>query len=134
MQANLDAWAKLVSTVVAGVSFPGYQFHLSTEGGHLLLRVVFEGPDVTENTETQAGRPWVIEFGAHPHQIVQTCFLALMTSVEHRTRERFLWNGRAVMSPHRTAAHMEAGTPLASMLVGIREAGVPEHRLTKEIK
>lgn len=119
-----EAWAKAVFSVINKCSYPGYAFSVAVEGRLVVLRVVFTGPDVVDGSETQMGRPWVIEFGAHPPQIVQTAFKAVLTSLEHRARESFAYGGRAVMSPHRTPAQM-----LGYPTVGEPESsGVPEHQ------
>jgi hypothetical protein len=108
MLASPEQWLKAVKSVVSGVKYPGYNFVVAIEYGEAVtVRVSYdaiissESGGVTSH-QTMIGRPWVIEFGCHPIQIVQTCFLALLTSIEHRTRESFTWQGMPIMHPHRT--------------------------------
>lgn len=98
MLASPEQWAKSVKSVVKGVRHSGYEFVVAVEfEGAVTLRVRYY-----EGDAYQFGRPWIIEFGCHPIQIVQTCFLALMTSIEHRVREEFTWQGLPIMHPART--------------------------------
>lgn len=94
-----------VYAIVSEVAFPGYRFQVQEDdsGGVIrtMVRVVYEEPDVmTGVRETQEGRWWLINHGWAPGQIVQTCFKAVLTSLEHRGREHFTWRGRAVLQPH----------------------------------
>lgn len=46
------------------------------------------------------GRKWYISPHMTDGEIVQTVFKALMTAVEHETREQFLFKGVAIFDPH----------------------------------
>jgi hypothetical protein len=43
---------------------------------------------------------WTFPAGQTNGQIVQTCFKAILTSLEHRAREHFLWKNKPIMQPH----------------------------------
>ncbi|MFT3671328.1 hypothetical protein [Aestuariivirga sp.] len=46
------------------------------------------------------GRKWYISPNMTDGEIVQTVFKALLTAVEHETREQFLFKGVAIFDPH----------------------------------
>jgi hypothetical protein len=103
-----DIWLDPVD-VVKHVNFPGYKFNVrpveddpeSDYYEHAFIQVEYVEPDVmTGVPETQRGRIWVIEPNWGITQIVQTCFKALLTSLEHRGREHFSYQGKAVLMPH----------------------------------
>ena len=50
--------------------------------------------------EKQKTREWLIPADSDKSQIVQTAFKCLMTSLEHRGREWFLYRGKSVFGPH----------------------------------
>lgn len=89
--------------VLTKLTFPGYTFDFGIENGNMYVRVKYDEPDVFKGTnETQYGRKWWIEPDNDEMQFTQTCFKALLTSLEHRARENFLYDGRPLMHPHRT--------------------------------
>ena len=97
-----------IMAVVDQVAFPGYRFDVGFLGPgpdrktvHYFLDVAYNEPDVmTGVVEEQRGRKWAFPEGQTEGQIVQTCFKAIMTSLEHRAREHFLFRGRPVLQPH----------------------------------
>jgi hypothetical protein len=91
-----------VGHIVSQVRFPGYLFRFSPLGEFFAVQVEYDEPDVhTGLPARQVGRLWVFPRGQTTDQIVQTCFKAVLTSMEHRVRETFTWRGKAVMVPHR---------------------------------
>ncbi len=50
--------------------------------------------------EPQKSRKWEISQYATDSEIVQTCFKAVMTAMEHEIREHFKFQGEAVFGPH----------------------------------
>jgi hypothetical protein len=54
--------------------------------------------DTGKKTE-QHTHKWLISTYATKGEIVQTCFKLVMTSMEHRAREGFLYRGRRVFGP-----------------------------------
>jgi len=92
-----------LKAIAAKVEFPGYIFDIRLEKGVCLVRIKYDEPDVfTGVNETQYGRDWKIEDNWDGMQLVNTLFKALLTSLEHRARENFLYNRRPIMHPHRT--------------------------------
>ncbi len=91
-----------IADIVDKIAFPGYTFLVDTVAGRLYsIRVRYVEPDVMSGVpEEQNGRQWVIPEGQTRGQIVQTCFKAILTSLEHRAREHFLYRGKPVLQPH----------------------------------
>lgn len=83
-------------------------------GGHLIgeifgqdvydplwLQVQYHEADIyTKEVEIQKGRRWLIEEDATVEQVLQTILKALLTSAEHRIRERFLYRNVRIFGPH----------------------------------
>jgi len=85
------------------ITFPGYTFELGEQNGNMFVRVKYNEPDVfTGVNETQYGRKWWLEPENDEMQFIQTCFKALLTSLEHRARENFKYDGLPINFPHRT--------------------------------
>lgn len=85
------------------VKFEDYTFFLAEHGERLYLQVRYLEPDVDGNTdapEIQHGRKWDVSRHATPSELVQTAFKAVLTSMEHRAREHFLYRGERVFGPH----------------------------------
>ena len=90
-----------VRRIVDEVKFPGYSFAVESLGDHVYVQVYYNEPDVMSGVvEEQRGRKWLLPPGQVVGQIVQTCFKAILTSLEHRAREHFLWRGKPVLEPH----------------------------------
>ncbi len=91
-----------VLEIVEKLAFQGYEFILDTLGlDRLSLRVRYWEPDVmTGVIEDQLSREWVFPHGQTVGQLVQTAFKAILTSLEHRAREHFLFRGKPVLQPH----------------------------------
>lgn len=99
---NLEQEFALVEELVSLVTYPGYDLHVGRLGDHLFIQAFYVEPDVdTGDMTVQACRKWAFPAGQSEDQIVNTCFKAILTSMEHRTREHFRYQGVAVMGPHR---------------------------------
>lgn len=96
-----DDFGRLM-TIMENVKFPGYVFEYGMLTQKLFfVRVFYREPDVMSGvTEDQRGRIWPIPAESTTGQVVQTCFKAILTSLEHRAREHFLYRERPVMQPH----------------------------------
>lgn len=91
-----------IRDIVAECGFPDYTFAVFVDGrGAWYLQAAYLEPDVnTGEMEQQATRRWFLSPEATKSEIVQTVFKCAMTSMEHKTREWFLYRGRAVFGPH----------------------------------
>lgn len=90
-----------VSSVVNRIQFPGYKFILNyvPEGYHVHVQY-HENDVMTGVNEEQNGRKWYFPYEQSEGQIIQTCFKAILTSLEHRAREHFTYKGKAILQPH----------------------------------
>lgn len=61
----------------------------------------------------QRGRKWLLLPGQTVGQIVQTCFKAVLISLEYRARELFLWRGKPVLQPHMDLEKVSEALPSA---------------------
>jgi hypothetical protein len=92
-----------VAKLLPHVRFPGYNLHVVRGFDAVYVYVTYTEPDVQSGVdETQQSRRWVIEPEWNEGQILQTVFKALLTSMEHRTREHFTYDGFAVLNPHQS--------------------------------
>lgn len=117
MPEKIDRWALEYGWLLRLVSFlhfPGYEFKVSPLGEDFVLQVSYVEPDVmTGVPETQEGRRWLFPSGQTAGQVVQTAFKAVLTSLEHRAREHFLYMGKPVLQPHLDIEALWASLPKA---------------------
>jgi hypothetical protein len=95
-----------IQDIVDGVTctmFPTWKLELHVLRGHIFLVVHETDGRDTFNDEpvTWTGRKWLIEQTMTETQIVNTCFKAYETAIEHEFRELFRYRGRPVYNPHR---------------------------------
>ena len=79
-----------------------YTFVVLEDGrGAWYLQASYHDSDViTGKSELQLTRRWFVSPEMTKSEIVQTAFKCVMTSMEHRAREWFLYRGRSVFGPH----------------------------------
>jgi hypothetical protein len=84
------------------VPIPGYEFHTEYEGTTAFIHATYmEADTVSGAIEEQRTREWVIDMlKASRSQVVATCFKCVITSMEHKTREWFLYRDKAIYQPH----------------------------------
>lgn len=92
----------VAKAIVAFCSYPEYTLTVSTSrtGAVYLQASYFEADTLTGEKEIQSTRRWSLSPAMSKSEIVATAFKCVLTSMEHRTREWFLYNGRAVYQPH----------------------------------
>lgn len=61
----------------------------------ITLRVSFK-----DGQESWNSRKWIISRHATDSEIIQTAFKCVLTAEEHETREKFLYDGVAILGPH----------------------------------
>lgn len=87
--------------IVDRINFPQYNFDVEPIEDEFYIQVYYNEADILTGTvEEQKGRKWVFPAGQTEGQIVQTCFKAVLTSLEHRCREHFTYDNKLVMQPH----------------------------------
>ena len=88
--------------ILKDVQCDEYTFVCTTkpDGCVFLLAEYYEQCIVTKKVEKQKTRKWYISPYATTSEIVQTAFKCILTSMEHRTREMFLYKGKRIFGPH----------------------------------
>lgn len=90
-----------VRAVLALCEFPPYHFETYSYPGPTYLRAIYEDPDIyTGEMKTQHTRKWLLSEHMTDSEIVLTAFKCVLTSMEHRTRERFTYKGARIFGPH----------------------------------
>lgn len=81
---------------------PPYTFQVLTDGrGDRYLQGSYMEEDIyTGAKEVQLTRRWFISPFQTKSEFVQTVFKCVITSMEHRVREHFLYQNERVFSPH----------------------------------
>lgn len=81
--------------------FPPYQFVLYGFSGPVYLQAKYDDPDIyTGVMKPQHTRKWLLSPHMTDSEIVLTAFKCVLTSMEHRTRERFTYKGARIFGPH----------------------------------
>lgn len=84
------------------VKFLDYKFVVTeTQRGEVYLRGEYDEPDTyTSKPALQHTRRWLLSPHMTDSEIVQTLFKCCITSMEHRTREAFQFQGARIFGPH----------------------------------
>ena len=96
-------WIDKAKEILAECLFPDYTFKVETSshtGAVYLQATYLEADTVTGKVEEQLTRRWFLSPNMGRSEIVGTAFKCIITSMEHRTREWFLYRGRAIYQPH----------------------------------
>ena len=98
----MNDWIDKAKEYVAECSYPDYTFKIgiSRTSAIYLQATYLEADTVTGNVETQFTRRWSLSPEMGKSEIVATAFKCILTSMEHRTREWFLYRGKAIYQPH----------------------------------
>lgn len=90
-----------MTLVLASVEFPGTKFIIKNGPDEPYLQLRMEGRcNVTGSPLEWTSRKWKLSEFMTKSELVQTAFLAVMTAIEHETREQFRYKGRAIFGPH----------------------------------
>lgn len=82
------------------------------QGFALLYATYLERDTVTQEVSRQETRKWYMSLlDTTPDQVVSTAFKCIMTSMEHRAREWFLYKGAPIYQPHQGVEELLAITP-----------------------
>lgn len=96
-------WIQKAIAAVCECEFPDMELSVkksSATGSVYLQGEYLEADTVTGKMETQYTRRWVLSPAMSKSEIVSTAFKCVLTSMEHRVREWFLYKGRAIYQPH----------------------------------
>ena len=87
--------------IVGDIQFPEYELMVVRRGEDLVLYARYWDADiVTGKLTEQKTRKWLLSWHMVPSEVVQTAFKCIMTSMEHRVREHFLYKEQRVFGPH----------------------------------
>jgi hypothetical protein len=96
MMTRIDA-----TRILEDVSFAGWGFRVLNDNSQLILQVVFRAACARTGEDTAcSGRKWRLSPHMTKSEVVQTAFKAILTAVEHETREKFLYRGQSIFGPH----------------------------------
>lgn len=95
-------WIEKAKEILSECAFPDYTFKIdvSRTGATYLQATYLEADTLTGDKELQYTRRWFLSPEMNRSEIVSTAFKCIITSMEHRTREWFLYAGRAIYQPH----------------------------------
>lgn len=87
--------------VLSRVHFNDWRFIVHSEDSSPYLQIEVGGKcNVTSEPLQWKGRKWKLSVWMTDGEIVGTAFKAVMTALEHETREQFLYRGAAVYDSH----------------------------------
>lgn len=90
-----------ISAILDECRFGDWEFALRSDDDRPYLQVEFNAPCTTTGAaESWRSRKWFLSRHMTKSEIVQTAFKAVLTAVEHETRERFRYCGEAIFGPH----------------------------------
>lgn len=92
-----------IEEVLKDVSFQDWRFEVRSFAGSsvLYLQIWAAGPcNTTGEPLAWGGRKWHLSRHMTRSEIVMTAFKAVMTAVEHETRETFRYKGVSIFDPH----------------------------------
>jgi hypothetical protein len=93
-QAGLEA-------IVRNVNFMDRVLWVGKMGHGFYIQVQYnEACVVTGKITRQKARKWYVSPFSTETEVIETCFKAVRTSMEHVVREHFTYRGRRVYSPH----------------------------------
>lgn len=101
-----------LQVILDQVTFQGEKFVILPKGDGFLIQLQYMEADINipgSPPTLQKARKWYVSSHSTESEVVQTCLLACLTSMEHRTREHFLYRGHRLYSPHiNVKAHIGA--------------------------
>lgn len=88
----LSAYA--IQGILKGINYKDWTF-IFHDSPPWWLQVRFEADGALQH-----GRKWLLSEHMTAGEIVQTAFKAVLTAEEHEAREKFLFRGSTIFSPH----------------------------------
>lgn len=97
--------------VLKDVKFKDWTFHVESRPvydptitavtyAHYLQVRFMEKDTYGDGESMQSGRKWILSEHMKRSEVVTTAFKAIMTAIEHETRETFRYKGRTIFGPH----------------------------------
>lgn len=84
-----------IGSILSAIRYKNWSFEVGRSGEAVWLRCSF-----VEDGHLWHSRKWLVSQHATDSEVIQTVFLAVKTAEEHETREKFLYQGRAIFGPH----------------------------------
>ena len=105
-------WINCAKVFVRRVSFGNWRLEVFPDGhNRAYLQVQADEPCVvTGKLHTWHGRKWRLSEHMTGSELVNTACLAIMTAVEHETRENIKYRGVAIFGPHHNVEALRALT------------------------
>lgn len=96
-----DVYITTIKSILAHVKYRDWQFHVWSEGEHMLLQIRFwEINNDTGALELQHCRKWMLSKWMTKSEIVLTAWKAVQAAIEHEAREQFTYKGARIFGPH----------------------------------
>lgn len=93
--------ASRVDAILAQIKFNKWKVLWYITGDIAYLQfAASERCNVTGEAKDWTSRKWLLSKHMTEGEIVQTAFKAVMTAIEHETREQFTYMGQAIFDPH----------------------------------
>ena len=93
--------------ILRDVSFGEWEFMVRADGERPYLQIrAYEPCNETGKLRRWQSRKWFLSPYMTKSEVVSTAFKAVMTAVEHETREKFTYYGAAIYAPHHNVDHL----------------------------
>lgn len=92
-----------IRSILDDVEFGDWKLRLLEKGDGFLLQWIFIDIDVDDPEKgpvPQHCRKWYLSPYSTDSEIVETAWKAVKIAVEHEVREKFMYKGRRIYSPH----------------------------------
>lgn len=101
MTTEQTAFKHHLRKVLSFVTYPKVDFCIVVKNDMFFIQVRCDSKCNTTGAPYQwKGRKWFVSSHSTDSEIVQTCFKAIITALEHEAREKFMFLGQPVFRPH----------------------------------
>jgi hypothetical protein len=93
----------VIKTLLRDIKFNDWVFRVGSMGDGHFIQCAFMAQDNMSRDRAviwQKGRKWYVSPYAIDQEIIQTAFKAVVSAVEHETREQFIYRGVPIFNPH----------------------------------
>lgn len=100
--SHLQEWLDGAQDAVDLCRYPGARWRIWAEHGRPMLQMQMLDGTCNDTGEPQVwkSRKWLLSVHMTKSELIATAFKALITAMEHETREKFTYRGERVYSPH----------------------------------
>ena len=86
-----------LTEIVRQCHYPNVRINAHNSDGRWYLQVTMTDFD---SDRVEYGRKWYVSCHSCRNEVVQTCFKAILTFMEHEVREQFTYKGSKIFGPH----------------------------------